>query len=215
MDVEGLDMIDMNEYIKRVTPFNVTSNVDIKQQIAAACVSAGYSMRTEIAREMPDARLIDIERGGRLGRTPIGNGEDKLLRFINVQFDWELPRYMWTEVDTYHFLERNSQSTMHRLINMNLDAVCSPFVTKDNKNTLRLLITAYNLPNLPEEEKLEMWLRIKANVPEGLMLTSRVSTNYATLKTIYQQRKNHRNIEWRVFCDWIKSLPDVKSLGVC
>ena len=55
-------MIDMNEYIKRVTPFNVTSNVDIKQQIAAACVSAGYSMRTEIAREMPDARLIDIER---------------------------------------------------------------------------------------------------------------------------------------------------------
>lgn len=41
----------------------------------------------------------------------------------------------------------------------------------------------------------------------GLRLTARITTNYRQLKTIYQQRKNHRLPEWRAFCAWIETLP--------
>ena len=33
------------------------------------------------------------------------------------------------------------------------------------------------------------------------------TTNYLQLKTIYQQRKNHRLEEWDTFCEFIKWLP--------
>ena len=32
-------------------------------------------------------------------------------------------------------------------------------------------------------------------------------TNYRELKQIYHQRKNHRLDEWRVFCNWVETLP--------
>ena len=31
--------------------------------------------------------------------------------------------------------------------------------------------------------------------------------NYEVLANIYRSRKNHKLDEWRVFCDWIKTLP--------
>ena len=40
-----------------------------------------------------------------------------------------------------------------------------------------------------------------------MLLTQGIVTNYLQLKTIYNQRKNHRLPEWRLFCDWIKTLP--------
>ena len=53
---------------------------------------------------------------------------------------------------------------------------------------------------------------VLANVPMGLEITARMSTNYLQLKTIYNQRKNHRSQQWRIFCDWIKTLPYAKEL---
>ena len=43
--------------------------------------------------------------------------------------------------------------------------------------------------------------------PMGLELTARVTTNFLQLKTIYNQRKNHKLPEWLQFCEFIKSLP--------
>lgn len=34
-----------------------------------------------------------------------------------------------------------------------------------------------------------------------------IETINRQLKTIYQQRKNHRLPEWRSFCEWIEELP--------
>ena len=34
-----------------------------------------------------------------------------------------------------------------------------------------------------------------------------MTTNYRQLKTIYCQRRTHRLPEWRVFCEWIETLP--------
>lgn len=200
-------MIEMNTYLQRVKPRN--ANV---YGIHKACISAGYPMCTTV-----DSRAFateeDYKRGERLGRTPIGAGEDKFLRFIHVDWDWELPRYMWQEVDTYHFLERNSQSTMHRITKMNIETACSPYTSSQVIDNLKVLIDWYNRCTT-EEERAVAWLKLKANVPEGLMLTSRVSANYATLKTMYTQRRNHRNPEWRIFCGWVETLPKAIALGV-
>ena len=195
-------------YMKRVTPRNWrVCGLDM------ACIGAGYSMLPTVTpRDTATER--DYHRGQKLGHTPIGNGEDKFLRFIHVDFDWELPRYMWTEVDTYHFLERNSQSTMHRILEMDIEKACSPYTTAHVTDMTKYRIKCYKQAETSEQIEIA-WLELKANIPEGLMLTSRVTTNYATLKTIYRQRKYHKNPEWRVFCKWIETLPMAQKFGVC
>ena len=55
---------------------------------------------------------------------------------------------------------------------------------------------------------------IIANTPSGLMLTARMTTNYLQLKSIINQRSNHKMQEWRYLCDWFKSLPMFEEL-VC
>lgn len=57
----------------------------------------------------------------------------------------------------------------------------------------------HTFPHASEEE-------IKA-LPMGYEYDRAFVLNYATLKTMYAQRKNHRLSDWRVFCDWIKGLP--------
>lgn len=196
-------------YKERVTPYNVKV-----YGIDEACISAGYSYALTVG-EMPEhANEHDLERAKMLGKAPTGSGEDKYLRFIHVDFDWCLPRYMWQEVDTYHFMERNSQGTVHRITKMNIKEMCSPYTSMVDIDNLNLLIGAYKRASSPERREIA-WLKIKSNIPEGLMLASRVSTNYATLKTIYAQRKNHKNPEWHVFCNWIKTLPCARTFGLC
>ena len=43
----------------------------------------------------------------------------KFLRMIHVQLNLWLPRYIWSEFDTYHFNVKNSCSTMHKLLTKN------------------------------------------------------------------------------------------------
>jgi hypothetical protein len=45
-------------------------------------------------------------------------------------------------------------------------------------------------------------------LPIGYELTQAHVVNYRQLKTMYQQRKNHRLQSWKNFCAWIKTLPD-------
>lgn len=176
--------------------------------------SAGYPMETEIEGlgDLTKPRITEQDklRGIRLGKAKIGSGEDKFLRFIIVSFDWTCPRFMWQEIQMYKYLETNSQSTMHRITKMDIDKMCNEYVSDEAKDNLKRLIKCYN--NTPTEEN---WRRLKANVPEGLILTARCITNYAQLKTMYAQRKHHKNVEWREFCHWIEELPMARELGVC
>jgi len=56
---------------------------------------------------------------------------------------------------------------------------------------------------LEEDELIEM----KENLPEGTMQTRVWTFSYQALRRIYFQRRNHRLPQWRVFCEWIKTLP--------
>lgn len=56
---------------------------------------------------------------------------------------------------------------------------------------------------LSQDELVEM----KENLPEGFMQKRIWMFSYQTLGRVYRQRKNHRLPQWRLFCDWIRSLP--------
>lgn len=144
----------------------------------------------------------------RLGNAPIGSGHDNFLNGIVVQFDLTFSLKAWTEMQRYHFIDFvSSQSTMHRIAKFDVEAQCNDYVDATTLFRLQQLVTIYKTN--PTEDN---YLRILYNIPTGLRLTARMTTNYRQLKTIYAQRKNHRLPEWREFCAWIETLPRFKEL---
>jgi hypothetical protein len=123
----------------------------------------------------------------------------------------------WTEAERYHFFDFvSSQSTMHRIAQFDLDKAYIEYVDPRIIEIMKEKVERYNRlvamkpeVNLPEydEELKDAYLEILYSNPCGFKLTARMTTNYRQLKTIYQQRKNHRLPEWRDFCNWIKTLP--------
>ena len=61
---------------------------------------------------------------------------------------------------------------------------------------------------LSEDELVEM----KETLPEGTMQKRIWMFSYQTLRRIYFQRKDHRLPQWRMFCEWIKTLPVADAL---
>lgn len=143
------------------------------------------------------------ERTKNLAGCATGTGHDQFLTGIIVQFDLTFTIKAWTEAERYHFLDFvSSQSTMHRITKMDVSKQCIGYVRQKAIENLEECIADYNANPTPEN-----YLVVVYNAPVGLQLTARMTTNYRQLKTIYQQRKNHRLPEWRAFCAWIESLP--------
>ena len=144
-----------------------------------------------------------------LGSCHSGEGHDNFLKGINVQFDLTMTPKMSVELERYHFIDFvSSQSTMHRITKFNLDKAYIKYVDDRCINVIKELVTEYNkLEDKNSEEGKLLYLRILYSNPCGMQLTSRMTTNYQQLKTIYQQRKYHRLPEWQAFCDWCETLP--------
>ena len=167
------------------------------------------------------------DRTKSLGRTGMGEGHDNFLSGIVVNFDLTITNKMWVEAERYHFFQIvSSQSTMHRISKIgenrnNFDSHVDPrtlsILNEKIAEYNRLVSLAnpddLNVTQKREELLKEAYLDILMNVPAGLKLTARISTNYRQLKTIYYQRKNHRLPEWRKFCNWMETeLPNFKEL---
>lgn len=132
-----------------------------------------------------------------------GTGHDQFLTGIIAQFDLTFSIKAWVEAERYHFLDFvSSQSTMHMISKFDVEKQCNKYVEQQTVELVKKLVDQYNYH--PTAEK---YLQLLYNIPVGFMLTARMTTNYRQLKTIYQQRKNHRLPEWREFCKWIESLP--------
>ena len=56
------------------------------------------------------------------------------------------------------------------------------------------------------------WKELIRWLPESWLQTRTWTANYAVLRNIYSQRRNHKLIEWHIFCDLIKSLPYAREL---
>lgn len=164
-----------------------------------------------------------------LGTVDIGTGHDNFLKGIIVQFDWTFTPKLSVEVERYHFIDFvSSQSTMHRITKFDLDKAYIKYVDKRCIDVIKEKVQEYNdiqdvikkikngELNLPlkvqEDLAKEVYLEILYSNPCGMFLTARMTTNYQQLKTIYQQRRNHRLPEWQWFCDWIETLPHFMEL---
>ena len=162
----------------------------------------------------------DMKRAKHLGNATPGSGHDCFAKGITVQFDLQVPEYIWRQLDRYHFIDYvSSQSKMHRILKMDIDKACNKYVTETSINLLNYLIEEYNKINNDTDFKVKLrngevvtnkedvFNMIIANTPSGIMLTARMTTNYLQLKSIANQRSSHKMQEWRLLCDYFKTLP--------
>lgn len=163
-----------------------------------------YPMEVEVEKCTPEI----TKRTKSLASCDMGTGHDNFLNGVIVQFDLTFSIKAWTEAERYHFLDFiSSQSTMHRISNMNIRECCNKYVTENTINEVLRLQEIYLADKTPEN-----YLTLLYNVPVGFELTAGMTTNYRQLKTIYHQRKLHRLPEWREVCKWIETLPKFTEL---
>lgn len=144
----------------------------------------------------------------KLAGSKLGSGHDNFLNGIVVQFDLTFSVKAWTEAERYHFFDFvSSQSTMHRITKFDLEKAYIKYTDPRMIEIMKELVDDYNKD--PSDEK---YLKILYSNPCGFRLTARMTTNYRQLKTIYNQRKNHRLPEWRNFCKQCEELPLFKEL---
>lgn len=156
-----------------------------------------------------------------------GREHGKFMRQIFVSVDITAPIFWWKEMDTYKIgTTANSTSTMHKLISKpitindfsvsNLDLIIHPLENGDLIFEDIMENTIYDCERLRElylkTKDRRYWYALIQLLPESYNQTRTWTANYAILRNIYFQRKNHKLIEWHEFCDWIKSLPYSKEL---
>lgn len=138
-----------------------------------------------------------------------GDSHSKCMRMATVWLDLTMPRYWYSEFDTYkQGTVAMSESTAHRLLG-NLKAgkvdIESNFeYTNSSKDAIQWMleemIVQANEGATTEE--------LKQMLPESFLQRRIVCTNYQTLRHIYFDRRNHRLPIWHKFLDeLLKQLP--------
>lgn len=203
-------------------------------------IASGYPMSINHCENMYNYEFFerDFKRVRHLGKAKPGSGHDCFLKGIQVQFDLQAPEYIWRQLDRYHFIDYvSSQSKMHMILKFDIDKMCNMYVTDEAITNLKRYIEYYNNYDFYYEQmgresfdgrpwislrdgvdldftKENIFRVIVANIPCGLMLTARLTTNYLQLKSIINQRSSHKMQEWRYITDWMKRLPLVNEI-VC
>lgn len=187
----------------------VFSHVEVTG-IAQSIMASGYPMQAE-QEYRGHLNEGDYSRARGLSSAKPGSGHDCFLKGIIVQFDLLAPEFFWRQLDRYHFIDYvSSQSKMHRILKFDLKAMCNSDVEDSILHQVAILIDDYN--DLHDnggsrEELRKAFHKIISNTPMGLRMTARMTTNYLQLKSIYNQRKNHKLPEWEEFREFIENLP--------
>lgn len=143
-----------------------------------------------------------------------GTEHAKHLRMVVVWADITAPRYWWTEFDTYRVgVEKVSCSTMHTL--MKRDLTLSDFETdsvdltnfEDRIEYINNEMFLYKNTG-SEANKKRIWRGIVQLLPQSFLQKRTVMMSYAALRNIYRQREGHKLIEWQMFREWVKTLPE-------
>lgn len=150
-----------------------------------------------------------------------GKEHMKFMRQIQVWADFDMTRFFWSEMDTYHFNSKNSCSTMHKLLNPKKEVSVDMFdFYEEDKDIVETVIKRINeirkefLSTKNYEKQCILKRRAKTLLFEGFLQMRTVNTNYAEIRNIVIQRKNHQLIEdWQqAFCGWATTLPYSKEL---
>lgn len=197
----------------------VLSNIRV-YELAESIYSSGYPMLntppTEdefieevsyIAKDIANKVYTNkhIKRAIKLANAK-GGGHNQWLTGVLVSFDMDFTLKGWTEAERYKYLVFvSSMSTMHRISQM--DSSFSDRVDQRVIDILNEKIDKYN-----KTKSLDDYRDILDNLPSGLRLTARMTTNYRCLRNVYEQRNTHRLEIWQQFCNEIKELPMAKEL---
>lgn len=167
-------------------------------------IASRNAMRLTLPEYTEGEFIKSLKRAKTLARAKSGSGHDNWLKGVRVSFDIKYPNYFTPELQRYNFLDIvTSSSKMHRLTQMDMDACFNEYVTEYTKNQMKELLADYN-----SDPSYQNFMRLLSNCPLGVELFMRCSTNYLQLKTIYNQRKNHKLKEdWGAFIEMIQNLP--------
>ena len=160
--------------------------------------------------DVPEIGPNDLDLMKRLVKA--GTDHSKFMRMIGVSLDIVAPLYWWKEFDTYKVgTVANSCSTMHKIHSKefeiddfsheHLDTVATAYIHAVI-NCLNVNREKYN-----ETKDKKYWWNMIQLLPSSYNQRRTVTLNYAVLKNIFQNRKEHKLDEWRDFCKWIKTLP--------
>ena len=167
-----------------------------------------------------------------------GNEHAKFMRQIFVSVDITAPLYWWKEFDTYKIgTTANSTSTMHKLMSKpftfdmfsfdleNEDIeVSKTKIDETNGELINLILTLEDFyfdiiencnilrKKYLETKDLAYWRALVQILPNAFNQTRTWTANYAVLRTMYFQRRNHKLKEWHEFCNWIATLPYSEEL---
>ena len=177
-----------------------------------AIKASGNPMRTILERSETNEK--DFLRATKLGSCRSVEGHDNYLKGIVVEFDVTAPLYWWKQAQRYHWFDFvSSQSTMHCLLKFDASTQCVSDTNKEILAILSRIKDEYNAIDDSEvEKKKAKWRELVASTPCGFCLGATMVTNYQQLKTMYQQRKNHKLVEWHEFCKWCDQLPHFLEL---
>lgn len=164
--------------------------------------------------EVPIIGAADLKLACTLVRA--GKDHRKFLRQIGVWMDLTIPRYVWTEFDTYKVgTVRNSTSTMNKLGSRDLTR--ADFA--DGEVMVEVLERLNHLGriNRNASTKSETVLRLtKLALPESFLQLATVSLNYEVALSMYLSRQHHRLPEWsgpNGICSWLLRLPYLRQFA--
>lgn len=172
-------------------------------------IASGYPMRTETNQ---GKKTGGYKRLSMLGSAKSGSGHDSALKGIIVQYDLTCNHVMLPQFMRYHFHDIiSSQSKMHKVLDMDLSLSCDEEVDDRIIAIAQEKIDDYKRAvedrNISSDDLKYLYETIMVNLPLGLNLKMRVTSNYLQLKSIYNQRKNHKMSFWREYCKWVETLP--------
>lgn len=142
-----------------------------------------------------------------------GTDHSKFMRMITVTVDITAPLYWWKEFDTYKVgTVRNSCSTRHKIHEkpFELEDFSHEHLCSNSEKILKKVIEILNIERknfITSKDKFCWWQLIQL-LPSSYNQRATVQLNYAVLRNIYHNRKNHKLDEWsQGFIHWAESLP--------
>lgn len=136
----------------------------------------------------------------------------KFLRQIFVSVDITAPLYWWKEFDTYKVgTTANSCSTMHKIHSKEFELAdfSTEHLSPLSINALKSVIDVMNLERehyVACKDK-DCWWQMIQLLPTSYNQKRTVTVTYENLLNMLEYRRGHKLDEWRMFCDWILTLP--------
>ena len=168
----------------------------------------------------PDLGYNDLKLSTTLAKG--GPVHAKYRRMITIYCDITAPLYWWKEFDTYKVgTVANSCSTMHKLHEkpLTIDNFAHDYLSECQRNLLQFIIDSINecrrnfLEATDSDTAKQVWNQMIQLLPSSYLQKRTVMFNYEVASNIYHSpRWNHKLSEWRIFCEWLQTLPYAKYL---